>query len=386
MRHFTLLATTLLAASLSAQDFLHYKFDSTCTNEVVNYATGPSAWAANGALGQNSGAPYVPGVFGSALSGGNASLNIANYVDSGWSPLAQPLTGDLTLAFFAKERVAPGTALNYINGTTLSGHRLFTNGIAGRGLYQRNIVASGGNPSALDLSLPVAAADFQTLAAAGWVHIALVVDSTAATGTWYVNGTQVHQVNGVGPALINTGGTYQVGRQLTTNECNYDLDEWVLSNRAYSATEVLALSLAPKAGDSAYTSGIPSQCGAGNVLLRSIGGLPQPGNAGYAYEVTTTTTSLFLLIAGFDRCTFNGVVPLPLDGTPILPLLNGCWILADAPVAINGVAVVGAPGVVPLPIPGSVNLGTQIFTQALGIDVATGNSSMSSGFATAIGF
>lgn len=47
-------AFSLLSVPAVAQDFIHYKFDSGCTTEVVNYATGPQALAANGVLQSNS--------------------------------------------------------------------------------------------------------------------------------------------------------------------------------------------------------------------------------------------------------------------------------------------------------------------------------------------
>ncbi len=375
----TLLVAVALAPALSAQTFLYYKFDSPCTNEVVNFASGPSS-KGNGALEQNSGTPWVAGAINGGLSGGNASTGIYNRVRSSWVPSAAPLTGDLTLAFFAKLRT-PFTSTNYLSGTSTSGHRLFTGGVAGQGLLQREVVTSG--PSGVDVPLPASAANFQSLTAAGWTHFALVVDSVAGTAQWYVNGLAVHLVSGVGPALIDSTGNYLVGHWASTNECNYDLDEWILDNRAYSAAEVMALSVSTRGADAAYTSGIPSQCGAGNVGLGSAGGTPAAGNVAYSLVVTANTTSLYVLLAGFDRCNFGGTVPLPLDATPLLPLLNGCWILADAPVTLAGV-VAGSPAVTPLPIPPGAPM-TTIYSQALGIDAATFASSMSNGFASSIG-
>jgi hypothetical protein len=382
MHHLTLAAIAALAATSAAQEFLHYKFDSNCTTEVVNYATGPSAFAQNGTFETNTTTPFAPGVFGGALAGGVDSTNQYNRVRTNWTPQAQPLTGDMTFAFFAKERTSPGTALNYLCGVTTSANRLFTNGVAQRGLYFRNIVASG--PQGVDLSALTAVLDFQTLAAANWVHIAIVVDQAATTATWYANGTQVHQVTGVGGALINSAGIFMVGSQLSTLESNYDLDEFLISNRAFTAAEVLALSLSPFAGDGDYTSAIPSQCGAGNVTLSSSGGRPFDGNLLYTLNVAPTTTSLFVLLAGFDRCSFGGTIPLPLDGTPLAPLLAGCWIVADAPVTLAGVAG-PAPSPIALPLPSGTPPALGIFTQVLALDAATFATSMSNGFATSVG-
>jgi hypothetical protein len=382
MHHLTLAAIAALAATSAAQEFLHYKFDANCTAEVINYATGPAAFAQNGTFETNTTAPFATGAFGGALAGGNDAQNLYNRVRTNWTPQAQPLTGDLTFAFFAKERTAPGTALNYLCGVTTSANRLFTNGVAQRGLYFRNVVASG--PTGVDLSALTAVLDFQTLAAANWVHIAIVVDQVAATATWYANGAQVHQVTGVGGALINSAGIFMVGSQLSTLESNYDLDEFLIANRAYTAAEVLALSLSPLAGDGDYTSAIPSQCGAGNVTLASAGGRPFDGNLLYSLQVTATTPSLYVLLAGFDRCTFGGSIPLPLDGTPLTLLLAGCWIVADAPVTLAGVAG-GGPTALPLPIPPGTPPALGIYTQVLALDGTTFATSMSNGFATSIG-
>ncbi|HEX6813480.1 MAG TPA: LamG-like jellyroll fold domain-containing protein [Planctomycetota bacterium] len=382
MRHQALSILALCTTLATAQDFIHYRFDSNCTNEVLNLASGPGAFPANGVLQTNTSPTFDVGAFGACLAGGVDASNLYNRVNTGWTPSAQPLTGNLTFAFFAKLRNAHGTSLNYLCGVTTSANRLFTNGIAQRGLYFRNVVSSG--PQGVDLSALTAVLDFQTLAATSWVHIAIVVDQPAGTATWYANGTQVHQVSGVGGALINSAGTFMVGSQLSTVESNYDLDEFLISNRAFSAAEVLVLSLSPRAGDGDYLSQIPSQCGAGNVTLASSGGAPFAGNFAYSLDVSATTPQLFLLLAGFDRCFFSGVIPLPLDGTPLLALLNGCWILADAPVTLSGFTA-GPPSSIPLPIPAAVSLPTGIYTQVLAFDAATLATSMSNGFATSIG-
>jgi hypothetical protein len=194
----------------------------------------------------------------------------------------------------------------------------------------------------------------------------------------------VHQVSGVGGAQINSAGTFMVGAQLLTVESNYDLDEFLISNRAFSAAEVMTLYLTPHAGDGDYTSGLVSQCGAGNVTLRSSGGVPFAGNLTYALDVSAVTPHLFILLAGFDRCYFGGVIPLPLDAGPLLPMLTGCWILADAPITLSGFTA-GPPSSIPVPIPPTTGLNLGIYTQVLGFDAATLVTAMSNGFATSIG-
>jgi hypothetical protein len=383
------LATVVtLTATAAAQDFIHYKFDANCTGEVINLATGPQALASNGVFQSNATTQFDTGVFGGCLAGGSNSPAGYNRVITGWDPGTQNVTGSLTMAWFMKQRYAPGTALSYLAGAPSGGFRLFTNGVGGTGLYQRTILASGGNgvnaSIANDFYLPASAANIQALAAAGWVHVAMVIDAAAGTADWYVNGTSVLQLTGVGGALINAPGPFQLGYYSLASGSPYDIDEFVMSLRAYSPGEMLALALTSKAGDGDYRSGTSTQCGAGNVTLRSTGGAPSIGNFGYGFEISATTTSLYVLLAGFDRCSYGGVIPLPLDGTPLLPLLSGCWILADAPVTLSGV-VAGPPSVVPLPIVPGLPDAFSIYAQVLALDASTFATSMSDGFAISVG-
>ena len=60
-----------IASALTAQDFIHYKFDANCTAEVINLANGPQAFPGNGTLQTNSAiSSWDTGVFGGCLAGG----------------------------------------------------------------------------------------------------------------------------------------------------------------------------------------------------------------------------------------------------------------------------------------------------------------------------
>lgn len=341
-----LLSFWLLAAA-PAQDFILYKFDAACSSEVVNHARGPGAFAGNGILESNTGGnPFTNGRFREALAGGDPSLGHYNRVRTGWTPSTQPLLGDLTMSFWVRQRT-PSSTISYFSGTSWSsGTRLFTGGPAGRGLYQRAVVTSGGNgASPVDLLLPESAADVQSLAAARWTHIALVVDSTAGTVQWYVDGAPVFLLPNVGPARIASTGEYMIGYQSTTNESNYDHDEYLISNRAYTSSEVQDLFLAPRAGDGVFTSGIPGQCG--TATLRSYGGRPALGNGGYGLEIDSPWPGFYLLVLGYSRCRALNVTPLPVELTLYAP---GCWLLTDV-VASRGGTASGAPVRVAMPIP-----------------------------------
>lgn len=383
-------AALFLLATANAQDFIQYSFDSTCTNEVINLATGTLALASNGTLETNSAtSPYAAGVFGGSSLSGGASLSTYNRVRTGWDPSVQPITGDFTMAWFMKERTAPGTSLSYIMGAPSGGIRLFTNGVAGRGLYQRTILAGGGNGTnasiTQDFFLPAANADIQTLAAAGWVHVAIVVDATAQTADWYVNGSSVLQLTGVPGAQLNLAGPFTVGYY--TNASLYDLDEFLISLRAYTPAEILALSLAKKAGAGDYTSGIAAQCNPGNVTLDSTGGAPAIGNFNYGLTINVTQPSLYVLLFGFNRCSFaGGTFALPLDAGTLAPFAAGCWILTDIASQVVGIANPGQPALLPIPIPPVASyVGLDLYGQAVGVDLATSALAASNGVLTSIG-
>lgn len=382
-------AFALCAAPAFAQDFIHYKFDSTCTTEVINYATGPQALATNGTLQSNSSlSPWDSGVWGGCLAGGsNVTTTYYNRVVTGWNPGTQPVTGALTMAWFMRQR--PGSALNttlsYLSGAPSGGFRLFTNGIAGRGLYQREIFPSGGNGSSAprDFFLPAANADIQTLAASNWVHVAIVIDPAAGTADWYVNGTSALQISGVPGASITLAGPFMVGAYSTSATgagSLYDMDEFLMSFRAYSAAEILAMSLAPRAGDGDYLSGTTTQCG--TLGLASAGGPPSLGNTGYGLVVSPSAPSFYTILTGFDRCLYAGVFAMPFDGGLLAPMAAGCQVLADNLLNVGGVAV--GPTTQPFPVPAGGFAGLNLYCQAVAIDLSTLAISASNGFAIGI--
>lgn len=370
-----LLPALLLAASLTAQDALHYKFDERCGAEVVNFAAGSSVGNATivTTLAGGVGAARVPGQFDQALTattfpGGAPTTRLA----TGWAPSSP--TGNLSFGLWIRNQPGNPAAINfgYLFGATGGNFRLFT-GSSGR------MFLSGAPFSATSVL------NLTPQLNAGWVHIACTIDSTALQAIWYVNGVADPAVVLTQPLAL-VGSNFAIGARDTggSSPSPLETDEFVLSYTTWTPAEVLALSQAPRAGDGDYTSAVASQCGVGNVVLGSAGGAPAVGNLAYGLTVTTTTPSLFVLLAGFDKCAYGGVLPLPLDATPLLPLLNGCWILADAPVTLSGVTTAGA-ATIGLPIPATVPLSTHIYTQALALDLTTFAASMSSGFVSSTG-
>ncbi|MEZ6037848.1 MAG: LamG-like jellyroll fold domain-containing protein [Planctomycetota bacterium] len=378
----------LLAAPATAQDFIHYKFDSTCTAEVINYAAGPASFAGNGVLQSNAATQFTGGVFGSALAAGDETAGTYNRVSSGWIPQNQPINGDLTMAFHVRQLGNLGSGSHYLIGSGTSGsYRVFSGGIANNGLVARQTIVSGGTPQLTDCQLPDTAFDFVAAAAAGWVHVALVVEAATASYTWYIDGNPVHSRTGIGAGRINGAGEFRIGSYATTSpSSSYAFDEFLLARRAYSAAEVQQLANAAHAGEGDYTSGIASQCGAGNVTVGSNGTQPSLGNGGYAIRIASTQSSFFLLLPGLTRCSYGGVIPLPFDATPISPELAGCMVVADAVTLLGGVVTTGVPVDLPLPIPGNpAYFGAPLFFQALTLDLSNLSASMSNGFAVGIG-
>lgn len=376
MKKIPLLAVLALpTAQLLAQDVLHYKVDEGCGSEAIQFA--PSL-VANGAIvttaaGGLAGA-RIAGQFGQALSGTAFPLvaGSTTRINTGWAPTSP--TGSFSFGMWIRNHPGNPTAIpfGYLFGATGGNFRLFT-GSSGL-LFLSSFPGSA--TSNLNLT---------TLLNSGWTHVACTVDGTALQATWYVNGAAEPVDVMTQPAAL-TGTNFAIGARDTggSSPSPLDTDEFLFADTVWTAAEVLALAQAPRAADGDYDAAIPSQCGAGNVVLGSAGGTPAVGNLGYSLTVATTTPSLYVLLAGFDRCTYGGLLPLPLDGTPLLPLLTGCWILADAPVTLSGVVTTGSV-TQGLPIPATVPVAVNIYTQALSLDLSTFASSMSKGFASSTG-
>lgn len=382
MHHVSALIWPALCASAMAQDILFYKFDGTCSSEVINYAQGGPLSVGNGVIQSSSPTgPITSGRFGDGLAGGNNGSTggtvYFNRVLTGWQPSLQPLAGDLTMAFFIRQST-PFVGACYLGGTTSGTFRMFTDGIAGRGLYVRDVLMRGGAGGGADAVLNV---DIQTLSAAGYVHIALVVDSTMGTAQWYVNGAPTPLLPGVAGAIINSAGEFRIGFQLSAS--NFDFDEFLISRRVYSATEVAALASHPHAGHGPFSSGATVQCG--TLGLGGAGGLPRLGNANYRLVLSTTNVGFFLVLVGFDRCQLGGSLPLPISGASISPAAIGCSLLVDPLAVVTGSVAGGGPTTVPFAIPqAAIFDGADVFLQAA-LMTNAGVLNASNGFALAIG-
>lgn len=191
-------------------------------------------------------------------------------------------------------------------------------------------------------------------------------------------------VNGVGGASISETGEIFWGTHTSTSIIgSYEFDEVLLSTRAYSASEILALSLTPRGADGSYTAGLP-QCG--STTLASLGGEPQLGNTSYTLAVSSTVIGSYSLMLGLQRCTFaGGAFTLPLDLGRFLPV-SGCNLLTGGELGSIGGGLGGTPVNIPLSIPSAAALvGADLFTQVLVLDAVNSSFEASNGFAIQVG-
>jgi len=369
----TLSLALAIMAPVASQDFLRYKFDANCGSEVINYAFQP-LHAGTGTLVSNlPGLPagaWTDGRFGDALRGGSVvAPTTHNYVDTGWAPGV--VTGSMTWACWMRmDPTVPTPSLTYLfgNGTTF---RVFTGG----GGFLLTAAWGGTNVNTVT--------NVQTLARAGWTHVACVLDGAALQGQYYINGVPESPVNMT--AAVNwTGNAFFVGKySALTNASIFDLDEFVLVNRALTATEVTALVNGPFAADGRYGA----SCGVAGPSLDNNGTLPALGNFGYGFQVNGPATGFAWLLFGFSRCSIaGGALPLPIDLGTFTPLLSGCAGLTDTDYgSLSGVLSGGTANIgFPLP-PFPALSGLHFFTQAVTLDGATGALRSSNAMAVGIG-
>lgn len=359
-----------LAGAAVAQgptDVLYYKFDETGGRRVVNYASGSGVAPAEGMLTGSYATTHVPGTFGpSAMSGGTATnATSSNYTDTGWIPTVS--NSSITIAFFMKQRTAPPST-SYLFTANSGLCRMFTGGVASRGL---RLASWGGTPANLDTAY-----DVQTAAASNWLHVAIVIDATAMTATYYFDGVAQPSVTTNGGITLATGtATFHIGGY-TSYGGLYDIDEFRLSLRAASAAEIVSWAKASSAASGPYGKG----CNGGSL---AGSGLPSLGNATHALVVGGTLGNVFALGLGTSRLA-AGSLTLPLDLGVVFPSLSGCNWESSAELVLGG-ALGGTTTNVPVPVPMNASLaGFTIWCQALTF-TGVSNVQSTNGFALGLG-
>jgi hypothetical protein len=342
---FPLLCLPLFCAAAAAQDVLYYKFDDAGGPKVVNFASTSGVAPAQGTLLGGLTPAFIPGLFGAgALSGGTSTGAATSVlVDTGWIP--SWTNASVTMAFFMRQRVAPpSTSYFFYHGP--SGFRMFTGGVAARGLLLRNLPA--------DIPLTT---DVQTLAATAWLHVGLVIDATALTATWYLNGVAQAPIPITGGSNIAANTTTIRACGFSTNGGVYDIDDFRLSLRAASATEIGTWATRTSPADGPYGAG----CFGGGLAST---GNPQLGNAAYGLSLTGNPGNVYVLALGASRLSLGGV-PLPLNLGLVLPSLAGCMWESSTNLLFAGVCT-GATTPFALPLPLDVSLdGATLWAQAI---------------------
>ncbi|MEE2886223.1 MAG: LamG-like jellyroll fold domain-containing protein [Planctomycetota bacterium] len=219
----------------AAAEMVYYNFDTGAGANAINRATGAST-AMNGADPWTS-----PGKHGAAMLKGqsNSSATDFSYVETDFKG---PIIGDLSIHWWMKERLSPGTALSYILGG-MGTFRGFTGGTAGTEFMLRDW---GG----ADLALPNSGADLQTRAQdANGVCVTLTIDESANKAQWYIDGAahgaSITIANGANVAAVTNG--FRIGKHVSDTTCSvYDLDEFRMVNRVASKDEIAMLCDGPK--------------------------------------------------------------------------------------------------------------------------------------------
>ena len=359
-----------LASAQGPKDVLYYKFDETGGRTVVNHASSSGVAPAEGTLVGTYATTHVPGMLGpSALSGGtSASSAGSNYADTGWIPSLAG--GDLTVAFFIKQRTAPATpsTTSYLFTANTATCRMFTGGAASRGL---RMATWGGTPASLDTTQ-----DVQTAAASSWLHVALVIDAAGLKATYYLNGVAQPPIPTNGGATL-TGGShaFHIGGYLSFGGL-YDVDEFRVSLRAVPAAEIQAWASQTTAVSAPYGKG----CFGATLAGASA---PQVGNAAHALLVGGASGSSYLLALGASRLKL-GALDLPIDLGLVLPALSGCHWQSSADVTLSG-TLSGTSVSVPLAVPANPALnGVVLWCQAL-LSAPPSSLQSTNGLAVAIG-
>ncbi|MEE2886614.1 MAG: LamG-like jellyroll fold domain-containing protein, partial [Planctomycetota bacterium] len=211
-------------ASSAACELVYYDFNTGRGATAVNQATGTDT-AMTGTD------PWAhPARYGPSMLKGQPSTSTA-WVESEFKG---PITGDLSIHWWMKERAPVGTGLSYLLGG-LGSFRGFTNGVAGKEFWLR---AWGG----ADLKLPTVGADLQTRAqGANGVCVTLTIDGTANVAQWYIDGAAhgaaITTTTGANVAAVANG--FRVGKHTSdSSSSRYDLDEFRMVNRVATTDEI----------------------------------------------------------------------------------------------------------------------------------------------------
>lgn len=316
-----------------------YEFDRGTGDAAINYAGIEGGARGLAMLTHPSGSPWAGGRSGFSLRAGATC-------DTGWHG---DLGSRLTVAFALRQDTPPTGAAALV---ALDAFRIFTGGAAGTGL---RCTGWGGTPTALDLNVNV-----QALAAAGWVHVALVIDGDAGQARWFVNGVGAPVLTLTGSlSLPPSAATLLLGTAGAVVS-RHHLDEVRIHNAAIDAATIASWASASPARAMPYSA----TCGAS---LRPDG-VPTLGNAAFTLRVEAPPGSGVLTTLGVTA-SLHGL-PLPFDLGLLDPTLAGCQWYSDLAAQLPVQQVPGS-GIltVNLPIPPNPGLsGVELHAQAFVIE------------------
>ncbi|MHC4513977.1 MAG: LamG-like jellyroll fold domain-containing protein [Planctomycetota bacterium] len=335
MKTIVLVVPLAFSLSLEAQDILHYKFDAGCGTEVINFAdastVGPGKMVST--LANAPASSWTTGKWRSGMAGSKKTTPTAdNYVNTGWN--IGNFSGSFSISMWIRNKPGNPQAISfgYLFGATGSSFRCFT-GASGK-LF---VGSWGGTPGNL-----VNAADLTSLLNKGYVHVALVVDTSKSTATYYINGVADTPISLTGSVAFS-GTNFSVGKYRTSTASPMDFDEFLFTRRVLTVADVKRLASSQQAGAGVF--------GTGNVAsLRPGGGRPSLGNAKFQLTVSdSNAVPPFLLFIGSNRCKLSGTHNLPMDLGTIIPAFSGVFAYTDidlvtlAGVLIRGTATLQVP-------------------------------------------
>jgi hypothetical protein len=354
MRSITTLSVLVAASAVSAQnEILYYKFEGGAGTKVVNYTPSSSPAPRESPIFSNlptaPAGSWVAGRFGTALAGGTAVTPYSiNRVDTGWNPSS--FTGSFSYGLWLRNtNNNPPPSLSYIFGIPTSlQFRVYTG--------STTLLTTG---NATGTTTTRTTANIYQLATAGWVHVALVVDASALTATYYVNGVAEPTITITGGANFAAGTAFVVGQQLPTLAPSiYDIDDFRFLGRAASAAEVTAWALANPAATSDFGAGC-------DATMTTTGGIPTIGNLTFGFTATGVSAAPGTLLLGLSR-TSLGAVPLPLNLGLLFPSMGGCNLECSAEFTFPLVLGGGGTGGVGFPIlPNPTYDGLNLYAQGI---------------------
>jgi hypothetical protein len=346
------LLTSSFSLTLAAQtqDILHYKFDSGCGTDVINFADGSTVGSGKmtSTLANSPASSWTTGKWRGGMTGSKKSTPTAdNYVVTGWN--IGNFSGSFSISMWIRNN--PGNpqaiAFGYLFGATGSSFRCFT-GASGK-LF---VGGWGGSPGNL-----VNAADLTSLLNKGYVHVALVVDASKSTATYYINGAADQPISLTGSVAFS-GNNFSVGRYSTSTTSPMDFDEFLFTRRVLTATDVKRLASSQQAGAGMF--------GTGNVAsLRPGGGRPSLGNVNFQLTITDPSGIPFVLYIGSNRCKLGNTYNLPADLGTIIPGFSGVTVYTDIDLLTLPGVLINGTATMRIPVPNDPNLaGVCVYLQA----------------------